>query len=138
MSEALLEPKPPPASAEKLLCFGGHFLRLTPAMRVPFGINRGRLWVRGAANAPEWLGVYEYVKQLALRRLVRPAKMFATLARMPAFTRWRSRTLSDETERVRVRTVAAKFAQTSMPPQSEEDRQCYRESICVVRCHRFE
>jgi FkbM family methyltransferase len=39
-------------------------------MRVPFGINRGRLWVRGSANAPEWLGIYEYPKQRVLRRIV--------------------------------------------------------------------
>ncbi len=77
MSEALLTQKPVSASVEKLLWFAGRFLHLIPAdarMRVPFGINRGRVWVRGAANAPEWLGIYEYAKQRALRRLVRPGE----------------------------------------------------------------
>jgi FkbM family methyltransferase len=77
MSEALLAGKPPVVSAEKLLWFAGRFLHLIPAethLRVPFGINRRRVWIRGAANAPEWLGIYEYDKQRALSRLVRPSE----------------------------------------------------------------
>lgn len=77
MSEALLAQKSAAASVEKLLWFAGRLLHLIPAdarMRVPFGINRGRLWIRGAANAPEWLGLYEYAKQRALSRLVRPGE----------------------------------------------------------------
>ena len=63
--------------AEKLLWFAGRFLHLIPAetpMRVFFGINRGLRWVRDAANAPEWLGIYEFRKQRLLRRLVRPGQ----------------------------------------------------------------
>jgi len=58
---------------EKLLWFAGRFLHLIPShmrMCVPLGINRGLLWIRGSANAPEWLGIYEYRKQRVLRRLV--------------------------------------------------------------------
>jgi FkbM family methyltransferase len=60
---------------EKLLGYGGRFLHFIPAdcaLTVPCGINRGRLWLRGAANAPEWMGIYEFRKQRALRRLVSP------------------------------------------------------------------
>ncbi len=39
-------------------------------MTIPVGLNRGRQWIRGAANAPEWMGIYELSKQRALRRLV--------------------------------------------------------------------
>ncbi len=76
MSESLLLSKTHGAAAvEKLLCYGGQFLHLIPAdcaLTVPCGINRGRRWLRGAANAPEWLGLYELRKQRALRRLVSP------------------------------------------------------------------
>ncbi len=58
-----------------MLCYGGRLLHVIPAdftLTVPFGINRGRRWLRGAANAPEWMGLYELRKQRALRRLVAP------------------------------------------------------------------
>jgi FkbM family methyltransferase len=77
MSEALLTQKSLAACAQKFLWFAGRFLQLIPAetrMRVPFGVNRGRVWMRGAANAPEWLGIYEYSKQRLLGRLVRPGE----------------------------------------------------------------
>jgi FkbM family methyltransferase len=74
MSEFLSLSKTPGAVAiEKLLCYGGRFLHLIPAdctLIVPCGINRGRRWLRGAANAPEWMGIYELRKQQVLRRLV--------------------------------------------------------------------
>lgn len=76
MSESLLLSKNAGAAAlEKLLCYAGRFLHLIPAdctLIVPCGINRGRRWLRGAANAPEWMGLYELRKQWALRRLVAP------------------------------------------------------------------
>ena len=76
MSESLLVTKNPGAAAiEKLLCYGGRVLHFIPAdyaLTVPCGINRGRRWLRGAANAPEWMGIYELRKQRALRRLVAP------------------------------------------------------------------
>ncbi len=61
------------AAIEKLLCYGGRVLHFIPAdcaLTVPCGINRGRRWLRGAANAPEWMGIYEIRKQRALCRLV--------------------------------------------------------------------
>lgn len=73
MNEAVLEQKPFALFLEKLLCLAGRFLRLIPSnacMRVPVGINRGLRWVRGSANAPEWLGIYEYRKQRVLRGIV--------------------------------------------------------------------
>jgi FkbM family methyltransferase len=76
MSEALLEHKTMASVwMENLLWFAGRFLRLIPAearIRIPFGMNRGFTWIRGAANAPEWLGIYEYGKQKALRDLISP------------------------------------------------------------------
>jgi FkbM family methyltransferase len=76
MSESLFFSKSIAAAAvEKLLCYGGRLFHLIPAdftLTVPFGINRGRRWLRGAANAPEWMGLYELRKQRALRRLVAP------------------------------------------------------------------
>lgn len=60
---------------EKSLCMGGrvfHFIPSEYPLTIPFGINRGRRWLRGAANAPEWMGLYEWGKQRALRRLVVP------------------------------------------------------------------
>ena len=74
MSESVLFTKNPGAAAvEKLLCYGGRVLHFIPAdyaLTVPCGINRGRRWLRGAANAPEWMGIYELRKQRALRGLV--------------------------------------------------------------------
>ena len=73
MSNLLVAERSQIVSLERLLWLGGRFLHLIPAnmqMRVPLGINRSRLWVRGFANAPEWLGIYEYRKQRVLRRLV--------------------------------------------------------------------
>ncbi len=73
MNNTMLAPKPHELFFEKLLWFAGRFLHLIPSemhVRVPFGVNRGRRWVRGSANAPEWLGIYEYRKQRLLRRLV--------------------------------------------------------------------
>jgi len=76
MSESLIFSKSlAAATIEKLLCYGGRFFHLIPAdftLTVLFGINRGRRWLRGAANAPEWMGLYELPKQRALRRLVVP------------------------------------------------------------------
>jgi len=76
MSESLLLKKNIASAAfEKMLCYGGRFLHLIPAdftLTIPFGINRGQQWLRGAANAPEWMGLYEVRKQRALRRLVAP------------------------------------------------------------------
>jgi len=76
MSESLFVSKNVAATAfEKLLCYGGRLLHLIPAdftLTIPFGINRGRRWLRGAANAPEWMGFYELHKQRALQRLVTP------------------------------------------------------------------
>jgi len=73
MKDAALAPKPYAALTEKLLWFAGRFLYLIPSntrIPVPFGINRGLLWIRGFANAPEWFGIYEYRKQRVLRRIV--------------------------------------------------------------------
>jgi FkbM family methyltransferase len=70
---AVLEQKAFGLFIEKLLWLAGRFLHLIPSnmrMRVPFGINRGLLWIRGSANAPEWLGIYEYRKQRVLRGVV--------------------------------------------------------------------
>jgi FkbM family methyltransferase len=64
----------PGFGTEKLLWAGGRLLRLIPShtrIRVPFGINRGRLWLRGSANAPEWLGIYEHRKQRILPSIVK-------------------------------------------------------------------
>jgi FkbM family methyltransferase len=76
MSESLSLSKTPGAmTLEKLLWSCGRFLHLIPAdcaLTVPCGINRGRRWLRGAANAPEWIGIYELRKQWALRQLVSP------------------------------------------------------------------
>jgi len=76
MSESLSLEKPPGiAAVEKLLWLCGRLLHLIPAdcaLTVPCGINRGLRWLRGAANAPEWIGIYELRKQQALRRLVAP------------------------------------------------------------------
>lgn len=36
------------------------------------GMNKGLRWVRGAANAPEWMGIYERDKQRLLQKYVRP------------------------------------------------------------------
>ena len=76
MSESLLLSKNMASAAfEKMLCCGGRLLHFIPAdftLTIPFGINRGRRWLRGAANAPEWMGLYELRKQQALRRLVAP------------------------------------------------------------------
>ena len=74
MNESVLFTKNPGAAAvEKLLCYCGRVLHFIPAdyaLTVPCGINRGRRWLRGAANAPEWMGIYEIRKQRALSRLV--------------------------------------------------------------------
>ncbi len=73
MNDAVLTQRSGALFVEKILWFAGRFLHLIPAdmpMRVPLGINRGQLWIRGSANAPEWLGLYEYRKQRLLRGLV--------------------------------------------------------------------
>jgi FkbM family methyltransferase len=76
MSESLsLDKAPGTIALERLLWLGGRLLHLIPAdcaLTVPCGINRGLRWLRGAANAPEWIGIYEFRKQRALRRLVAP------------------------------------------------------------------
>jgi FkbM family methyltransferase len=62
------------SSMEKAMWLAGRFLQFIPSrmrIRVPFGINRGMRWLRGSANAPEWLGIYEYRKQRILPSLVR-------------------------------------------------------------------
>ncbi len=73
---------------ERSLSLGGRALRLIPADRsltIPFGLNRGYRWVRGAANAPEWLGIYEFAKQRALRRLVRPGTIVCDIGANAGF-----------------------------------------------------
>ena len=73
MSEALLRQRPAAAIVEKLLWLAGRVLHLIPAdarIQVPFGLNRRLTWIRGAANAPEWLGIYEYRKQRVLGRFL--------------------------------------------------------------------
>ena len=58
---------------ETAFWLGGRIFHLIPANRaltIPCGLNRGRRWLRGAANAPEWIGIYEWRKQRALRRLI--------------------------------------------------------------------
>ncbi len=57
---------------ERLLWLGGRFFHLLPAnmtVRIPAGLNKGFRWVRGSANAPEWLGIYELSKQRAVGKL---------------------------------------------------------------------
>ena len=73
MNDGVLMQKPAGLMVEKVLRLAGRPLRMIPSsmrMRVPFGINRGLLWIRGAANAPEWLGIYEHRKQRLLRRIL--------------------------------------------------------------------
>ena len=73
MNDGVLMQKPVGLMVEKILRLAGRPLRMIPSsmrMRVPFGINRGFLWIRGSANAPEWLGVYEHGKQRVLRRIL--------------------------------------------------------------------
>jgi FkbM family methyltransferase len=87
MNDALLAPRRF-VSLERLLWLGGRFFHLIPAdtpIRVPFGINRGRLWVRGSANAPEWLGIYEYGKQRLLRHLVREGSVVCDIGANAGF-----------------------------------------------------
>lgn len=55
--------------------FGGSLLRAFPyprVIRIPTGINRHQKWVRSAANAWEWLGIYEADKQQIVSSLVKP------------------------------------------------------------------
>ena len=77
MNDGALMQKPVGLMVGKVLRVAGRPLRLIPSdmrMRVPVGINRGLLWVRGSANAPEWLGIYEYRKQRLLRRILSPGQ----------------------------------------------------------------
>lgn len=76
MSEPSLLPRGRAASIfDKSLWLGGRVFHLIPpnhVITIPLGMNRGRRWLRGAANAPEWMGIYEFGKQRALRGLVGP------------------------------------------------------------------
>ena len=62
-------------SQERLLWLAGRVFHLIPPrtpMPVFSGMNKGLRWIRGAANAPEWMGFYELEKQRALKDVVRP------------------------------------------------------------------
>jgi FkbM family methyltransferase len=53
---------------------GGFFLRLVPpgmVVTILSGVNKGFRWVRGSANCPEWLGIYESDLQRLLQSLVK-------------------------------------------------------------------
>ena len=63
---------------ERCLWLGGRILLLIPAeqkITILTGVNKGRRWIRGAANAPEWLGIYEASKQKALVKLIKPGML---------------------------------------------------------------
>lgn len=54
---------------------GGMALRLIPpgmVVRIGAGVNKGFRWVRGSANCPEWLGIYEAELQRRIVGLVKP------------------------------------------------------------------
>ena len=54
---------------ERLLWTGGRVFHILPPgipITIPTGINKGFRWVRGHANAPEWMGIYERSKQMAV------------------------------------------------------------------------
>lgn len=57
---------------ERVLWAGGRIFHLIPSgmpITIPAGFNKGFRWLRGAANAPEWMGIYERSKQEVVRRL---------------------------------------------------------------------
>jgi FkbM family methyltransferase len=54
------------------------FNLIPPTAQVPvlFGPLRGARWIVGSGNHVCWLGLYEYRKQLALKRMVAPGSVF--------------------------------------------------------------